>query len=307
MKVLITGGAGFIGSHIVDRFVDRGDDVVVVDNLSAGKKDNLSPSARLIELDINAPELSDLFNEEHFDLINHHAAQADAARAVIEPVADARTNVLGTINVMENAARFGVKKIIFASSAAVYGEQIAFPANEDHPQRPVNPYGVAKAAAEGYVAYYGQANKMKCCIFRYANVYGPRQDPLGEGGAVSVFTRKLISGEVPMINGDGNQTRDFIYVGDIADANLIAADGDFDGVCNLSTGIETSIIGLYGILSHLTGNTFDPVFGPERAGDQRRSSLDNVRAKSGLKWEPATALADGLKATVEYFEKAVSI
>lgn len=301
-KILVTGGAGFIGSHLVDGYLEQGFQVVVVDNFLTGKQENLNPSAKFYEIDISSPKLEEIFAAEKFDYISHHAAQASARYAISEPIFDAQTNILGTINVLENSLRFGIKKIIFASSVAVYGEQEYFPANESHPRHPVNPYGVAKFAAEEYFRYYNRLFNLDYCIFRYANVYGPRQDPFGEGGVVAVFSQKFLANEQPLINGDGLQTRDFIYVGDIVRANITAVENGVSDTLNLSTGAETSVLDLFNNLKNVTASSYEPMFGPAKEGDQRRSLIDYAAAKTALGWEPETALVDGLQLTVDHFK-----
>ncbi|HEX21429.1 MAG TPA: NAD-dependent epimerase/dehydratase family protein [Actinobacteria bacterium] len=301
-KVLVTGGAGFIGSHLVDLYLESDYEVVVIDNLATGKNENLNSDAKFYEMDITSPELEDFFKKEKFDFVNHLAAQASARDAIIEPIFDAKTNIIGTINVLKNAARTQVKKVIFSSSVAIYGEQEYHPAAEDHPIHPVNPYGVSKAAAESYVSYYHQHNNLNYTIFRYANVYGPRQDPFGEGGVVAIFVQKILAGEQPLINGDGRQTRDFIYVGDIARANLIATESNVTGTFNLSNIEETSILDLFNLIKNISQSSFDPLFGEIKAGDQRRSLIDSKLARERLNWRPQTDLVEGLKKTVEFFQ-----
>jgi len=301
-KVLVTGGAGFIGSHLVDLYLENDYEVVVIDNLATGKTDNLNPDAKFYEMDITSPHLDDLFKKEKFDFVNHLAAQASARDSIIEPIFDAKTNIIGTINILKNAACSRVKKVIFSSSIAIYGEQEYHPAGEDHPIHPVNPYGVSKAAAENYVTYYHRHNNLNYTIFRYANVYGPRQDPFGEGGVVAIFSQKMLAGEQPLINGDGRQTRDFIYVGDIARANLLAAESDVTGAFNLSNTKETSVLDLFNLIKNISRSSFEPLFGEAKAGDQRRSVIDSKLAREKLNWHPQTDLAAGLRRTVEFFQ-----
>lgn len=252
-------------------------------------------------MDVTSPGLEALFQKEKFDFVNHLAAQASARDAIIKPLFDANTNIIGTINVLNNAARFQVKKVIFSSSVAIYGEQEYHPADEAHPVRPVNPYGVSKAAAESYINYYHQHNDLNYTIFRYANVYGPRQDPFGEGGVVAIFSQKMIAGEQPLINGDGRQTRDFVYVGDIVRANLLATEAEVNGVFNLSNSQETSILDLFNLIKNISKSSFDPIFGEAKAGDQRRSVINNQAARQQLNWTPKTDLFDGLKQTIKFF------
>ena len=223
MKIIVTGGAGFIGSHIVDAYCALGHDVVILDNFSSGKIENCNPKARIITMDITAEAINNLFEKERFDVLNHHAAQMDVRVSVNDPQFDASTNILGGLNLYEAAKKNGVKKIIFASSGGtVYGEQQEFPASEDHPKQPLSPYGISKLANEHYLYYYKQEYGISSVILRYANIYGPRQNPHGEAGVVAIFTNKLLAGQEPVINGDGLQTRDYVFVSDVVQANIHA-------------------------------------------------------------------------------------
>ncbi|MDZ7369682.1 MAG: SDR family oxidoreductase [candidate division KSB1 bacterium] len=302
MKILVTGGAGFIGSHIVDAYLHLGHEVVVVDNLCTGRKSNLNPAARFVQADICDPQLAELFVAERFDLVNHHAAQMDVRLSVVDPIFDAQTNIIGTLNILQNCVRSGVKKIIFASSGGVvYGEQDYFPADENHPQRPYCPYGVAKLTGEKYLFFYRLTYGLQYTAFRYANVYGPRQNPHGEAGVIAIFLEKLLKGEQPTINGDGGQTRDFVYVEDVVAAN-IAALTDADGeILNIGTGVETSVNVLYQLLREACGSKIEAKHGPAKPGEQRRSVLDVHRAATVLGWRPRVTLKDGLARTIEFF------
>ncbi|MDZ7315004.1 MAG: SDR family oxidoreductase [candidate division KSB1 bacterium] len=302
MKILVTGGAGFIGSHVVDAYLRLGHEVVVIDNLSTGRKSNLNPSARFIQADICDLQLAELFTAERFDLVNHHAAQMDVRLSVADPIFDAQTNIIGTLNILQNCIRTGVKKVIFASSGGVvYGEQDYFPADENHPQRPYCPYGVAKLTGEKYLFFYRLTYGLQYTAFRYANVYGPRQNPHGEAGVVAIFLQKLLRGEQPIINGDGGQTRDFVYIDDVVAAN-IAALTDADGeILNIGTGIETSVNELYDLLMRLCDSKIAAKYGPAKAGEQRRSVLDVRRAAEVLGWRPRVSLEEGLARTIEFF------
>ena len=242
MKILVTGGAGFIGSHIVDRYIQDGHEVIVIYNLSTGKRANLNPKARFYQIDIGSPEVEAVFEKERPEVLNHHAAQIDVRRSVADPTFDCKENVLGFLNVMEPARRHGIKKVIFASSGgAIYGEQKEFPATEDHPTNPISPYGVAKLTCEKYLHYYSVQYKIPYVIFRYANVYGPRQNAEGEAGVVAVFINKLLNNEQPVVNGDGKQTRDYVYVGDIAELNRRAVQLNSTQCLNVGTGVETDV------------------------------------------------------------------
>jgi UDP-glucose 4-epimerase len=227
VKILVTGGAGFIGSHIADAYVQQGHDVVILDDLSSGSKGNINPGATFVHLDIRDKGVADLFRSEQFDVVNHHAAQMDVRRSVSDPQYDASINVLGGLNILENASRHKVKKVIFSSTGgAIYGEQDYFPADELHPLRPLSPYGITKLCTEKYLFYYKEVHGMDHVVLRYANVYGPRQNPHGEAGVVAIFASKLLRGEQPVINGDGKQTRDYTFVGDVVKANLAAPSRD---------------------------------------------------------------------------------
>jgi UDP-glucose 4-epimerase len=305
MKILVTGGAGFIGSHIVDAYVGAGHEVFVIDDLSSGKTENLNPRATLRRMDLLDPKAPGIVADIRPDVLNHHAAQMDVRRSVADPVFDARINVLGFLNLLEAGREAGLKKVIFASSGgAIYGEQENFPAAEEHPMRPASPYGVSKLTGENYLAYYHRAFGIPYVALRYANVYGPRQSFKGEAGVVAIFIDRLLSGQTPMINGDGKQTRDFIYVGDVAAANLLALETSYVGGLNIGTGVETNLIALYDKICRQLGARVAAVHGAAKAGEQRRSSVDPSRAKKILRWAPATSLDEGLARTVAYYRKA---
>ncbi len=302
--VLVTGGAGFIGSHLVKAYLDRGDRVVIVDDLSTGKRENLDSRADFREMSITNPRLDEVFREVRPALVNHHAAQASVRRSVEDPAEDARINIIGSLKLLEVARRRGVKKVLFASTGgAIYGEQDYFPADEKHPKRPVSPYGAAKSAVETYLGYYHVQYGLEYTALRYANVYGPRQDPHGEAGVVAIFSGRLIGGQAPVINGDGGQTRDYVYVGDVVAANLAAGDSDFIGAVNIGTGIETSVTELSERMIEVVGSNVEPEFAPAKAGEQRRSVLDASMATDVLGWRPATALPDGLRETIDFFRR----
>ncbi len=304
MKVLVTGGAGFIGSNIVDALIAGGDSVAVVDNLSTGRLENLNPKAVFYKADIRDAAVAGIFESERPDVVCHHAAQVNVRTSVDDPVLDADINVLGSINLLQCAVKHGVKKFVFASSGgAVYGEQEVFPATESHPTRPLSPYGITKRTIEHYLAYYRNVHGLEYTALRYANVYGPRQDPYGEAGVVAIFTAKMLKGETPTVNGDGNQTRDYVYVGDVVRANLLALKGGYTGYFNVGTGVEVSVNELYGLLKERTGYTGDKVHGPAKAGEQLRSVIDHGLIKREMGWTPEVALGDGLGFTVEYFRK----
>ncbi len=304
MKVLVTGGAGFIGSHVCDEFVRNGHEVLAIDDLSSGKKENLDPKVRLSVLDIRSPDAAGLIERERPEVICHLAAQMDVRRSVDDPRFDADANILGFINLLEAARKFGVKKVIFSSTGgAIYGEQDVFPAPEAHPTRPVSPYGVSKAAGELYLGYYRAQYGLAFVALRYANVYGPRQNPHGEAGVVAIFSQRLVSGKSCTINGTGKQSRDFVYGPDVARANYLAFEKDYVGPINIGTGIETDINALYRGLADAAGVKDDPQYQPGKPGEQLRSCISPALAKKVLGWEPTVKLSDGLRQTVEFFKK----
>src|SRR5262245_47618995 len=302
MRILVTGGAGLFGSHVVDEYLQAGHEVLVVDNLSTGKRENLPAQARLVEADIQDSVVRHLMVQEKIEVVSHHAAQMDVRRSVADPLYDARVNILGMLNVLEGARAARVKKFIFASSGgAIYGEQEAFPAAEEHPTAPISPYGVSKRAGEHYLYFYRVEYGLSSIALRYANIYGPRQDPHGEAGVVAIFTQRLLAGEQPVINGDGEQTRDYVFVGDVAQANLAALHVDYDGPLNIGTGSETTVKQLFTMLRDLSGSAAQEVHGPAKPGEQRRSVLAWNRAARVLSWRPAVELQNGLRQTVAYF------
>jgi UDP-glucose 4-epimerase len=307
MKVLVTGGAGFIGSHITDRLIDSGVEVVVLDNLTSGKRGARHPRARLYEADICEAGIRTLFEQERFDCVDHHAAQMNVRRSVDDPIFDARVNILGSLNLLQAAVASGVKKFVFASTGgAIYGEQLTFPAAETHQTCPMSPYGIAKLAVEKYLAFYEAVYGLPYAALRYANVYGPRQDPHGEAGVVAIFSQRLLAHEPAIINGDGEQTRDFIYVEDVVRANVLAVTTDLVGTYNVGTGIETSVNVLYTSLAKHAGSTQGPQHGPAKAGEQQRSVLDCRKLRAAAQWAPSVALDEGLRRTVAYFAEQAS-
>jgi UDP-glucose 4-epimerase len=303
-RLLVTGGAGFIGSHVVDRYVADGHAVTVIDNLSTGRREQVNRAAEFHHLDILDPRLESVMAEGRFDVVNHHAAQIDVRKSVADPLHDANVNILGTLRLLELSARYGVKRFIFVSSGgAAYGEQLRFPADEDHPLNPVSPYGVGKVSGEHYCFYYRAVHGLPYVALRYANVYGPRQDPHGEAGVVAIFTGRLLAGQPCVINGDGRQTRDYVYVGDVVEANVAATalDHPAAGPVNIGTGVETDVTTLHATLAEITGSRTPPTHGPAKAGEQQRSVLDAARAERVLGWRPKTPLTEGLEKTVEFF------
>jgi len=304
LRVLVTGGAGFIGSHVAERLLEGGHEVAVLDDLSSGKRENVPDAAAFYEGDVRSEAvLAQVFEEFRPEAVSHQAAQMDVRRSVREPAFDAEVNVIGTIRTLEASIRGGVRKVVFASTGgAVYGEQEAFPASEDHPQYPVSPYGVSKLAGERYLHYYHVEHGLPYAALRYANVYGPRQDPHGEAGVIAIFCGNLLSGRPSTINGDGTQTRDYVYVSDVARANVLALESDAPaGAYNIGTGKETSVNELYGLLHDLSGRDLLATHGPAKPGEQRRSSVDPSLAQRALNWRPEVDLREGLKQTLHSF------
>jgi UDP-glucose 4-epimerase len=300
--ILVTGGAGFVGSHVVDAYVAAGHSVVVVDNLSTGSREQVHPAARLVEKDINDQDLVDLLMEERPDVVNHHAANPSVSVSVWRPIFDASQNVLGTLNLLEASRMAGVRKFIYISSGgAMYGNPEYLPMDEGHPSNPVSPYALSKHTGERYAQLYGVEHGLCWTSLRYANVYGPRQDPHGEAGVVSIFCQNLLDGVAPEIHWDGEQTRDFVYVGDCARANLLALDGGDGRAYNVGTGAGTSINELYRVLVEVSGRDMEPRSGPRRAGDVRHSYLDCSEIESDLGWRADVRLREGLEATWHHF------
>ena len=301
MRVLVTGGAGFIASHVVDAYVERGHEVTVVDDLSTGLRENVNPKAELLVADLRDRGTVEKLRGRKFDLVNHHAAQIDVRVSVADPAADAELNIVAALRLFQAMVDDGVKKIIFASSGgAAYGEPVYAPQDELHPLAPLSPYGCAKLAIDQYLGFFRAVHGIKAVSLRYANVYGPRQRKDGEAGVVAIFAGALLDGETPRINGSGEQTRDYVFVEDVVRANMAASELDLDGIFNVGTGVETSVVALYEALSDALGIRIDAEHGPAKAGEQVRSVLDGTRLRSlaGLP-EPVT-LQDGLQKTVAW-------
>src|SRR3989338_4943309 len=305
MKILITGGAGFIASHITDACVNKGYQVVIIDNLSSGKRKYLNPKAVFYKVDIRNREAIDkIFRKEKPQILNHHAAQISVRNSVDNPLNDADINLLGLLNLLE-AGKPYLKKVIFASSGGVvYGEADKMPTPEDYiPLCPLSPYGVAKLAGEYYLNYYQKNFGITGVSLRYSNVYGPRQNPHGEAGVVAIFSKKMLKGEAPVINGDGLQTRDYVYVGDVVSANQLALAKDVSGPFNIGTGMETNVVGIWQKIAKITGTDIQAIHGLAKPGEQKRSVLYNSLAREKLAWQPSIDLESGLKETVKFFKK----
>jgi UDP-glucose 4-epimerase len=304
MRAIVTGGSGFIGSNIVDGLLARGDEVTVLDDLSTGRRENLdgalAQGAELVEGDIrDQAALVELAERVKPETIFHLAAQIDVRRSAADPAADARINVEGTINVLTAAQAVGARVVNSSTGGAIYGEGRVIPAPEDHPVAPEAPYGQSKFAAEGYCELFRRLHGVSAVSLRYGNVYGPRQDPLGEAGVIAIFCGKLLEGEQPTIFGDGLQTRDYVFVGDVVRANLAAAGSDATGAINIGTGLQSSVIDLVQALAPQADGRFEAVMAPERPGEVRHIALDATRAGELLGWSAETGLADGLGVTLD--------
>ena len=304
MRSLVTGGAGFIGSNIVDALLARGDEVTVLDDVSTGRRENLEGAlaggAELVEGDIrDAPAVARLLERLRPDAVFHLAAQIDVRRSIADAAFDARVNVEGTINLLEAARPIeGIRFVNTSTGGAIYGEGKVLPAPEDHPVAPESPYGQSKFCAEGYCELFRRLHGLSTVSVRYGNVFGPRQDPLGEAGVIAIFCGKLLEGGQPTVFGDGLQTRDYVYVGDVVAANLAAADSDGWGAYNIGTGIETTVLDIVAALADQAEGDFAAQHAPERAGEVRHIALDCTRAREELGWEPKVALAEGLRLTL---------
>lgn len=300
--MLVTGGAGFVGSHVVDALLERGHQVLVVDNLSSGRKELLNDKAIFHHVDICDVRLTGAVDEFRPEALFHLAAQMDVRKSVADPAHDARINVAGMAQVLQACAAVGLRRAIFTSTGgALYGEQEKFPAAEDHPIRPLSPYGVSKRSGELYLDYFARATGLSSVSLRCANIYGPRQNPYGEAGVVAIFARKMVAGEAPTINGDGKQTRDFVFVADVVRAALSCLERDFSGAVNIGTGVETDVNTVAERLARAAGYTGEIKRGPAMPGEQKRSVIDATLAGKVLAWKPEVSLDDGLSRTVAWF------
>ncbi|MGH4119470.1 NAD-dependent epimerase/dehydratase family protein [Clostridium sp.] len=303
MRVLVTGGAGFIASHIVDGLIELNHHVCIVDNLSAGNEKNINKEATFYKCDITEMDrLKLVFEVERPEVVIHHAAQIDIQTSLKKPAFDAENNIVGTINILECCREYGVRKLIYPSSAAVYGEPKYLPVDENHPVEPISFYGISKHTPEHYIKIYAQLYGFNYTIFRYANVYGVRQDPKGEGGVVSIFVDKLLNNETPFIFGDGEQTRDFIYVKDIARANILALHKGNNELMNISTNKAITVNELYKVMKDISRSKVDVIHKEERKGDILYSYLDNKRAEEKLGWKVEFSMEDGIKETLKYYK-----
>lgn len=302
MKIIVTGGCGFIGSHLVDRLMKENYRVIVVDNLSTGRKENLNPKAKFYKINIGNFKITEIFKKERPEIVFHYAAQIDVRKSVRDPISDAKINVLGSVNLLENCQKFGVKKIIFASTGgAIYGEANILPTPEIYCELPLSPYGISKLTVEKYLDYYFKFFGLPFVSLRLANVYGPRQNSKGEAGVVAIFCDKMLSKKKALINGNGKQTRDFIFVGDVVEANILALNKNKVGIYNIGTAKETNINTIFKKLNKLTNSKYKEIHGPTRLGEQKRSCLDFTKARKELGWKPKTDLDRGLKITKNWF------
>jgi UDP-glucose 4-epimerase len=302
MKILVTGGAGFIGSHLADAFLAAGHDVLVIDNLSSGHREQVPAGAKFFEADIRSPDAAKIVSTEKPEAICHHAAQMNVRFSVEDPAFDAEVNVLGLIRLMEAGRNAGLKVVTFASSGGtVYGDVDVIPTPETSPTVPLCPYGVSKLTGEHYLEYYRQLYGIRSVALRYANVYGPRQDPHGEAGVIAIFSKLLLKGQGGKIYGDGLQTRDYVFVGDVVRANRMALESTVHGPVNIGTGVETNVIELHARLRRLLGVDVLPEHVEAKEGEVRRSVLDCERAKRELGWTPQVSFDEGLAATVDFF------
>jgi UDP-glucose 4-epimerase len=312
MKVLVTGGAGFIGSHVADALVERGYEVHVLDDLSGGRRENVPLVATMHVLDVRSDEAAALIRRERFDALFHFAAQMDVRRSVADPRFDADVNVLGFLNLTEAARQVPVQKVVFASTGgAIYGEPDPSvngggPQPEHHPERPVSPYGITKLVTEKYLHFYELTYGVAYAALRFGNVYGPRQNPHGEAGVVAIFSERLLDGRRPVIYGPGEQTRDYVYVGDVVRAVLAAFDYDGSGIYNVGTGLETSVNTLFRTLNELTGAGAEEAHADAKPGEQQRSVLDTSHIRETFGWEAEVDLEEGLRRTLEWFKQQVN-
>jgi len=308
VNLLVTGGAGFIGSNLADALIAEDHNVAIIDDLSTGRKENIPEKAEFHKLDISSPVVDKIFEKGKFDQVFHLAAQMDVRKSVQNPIFDAHVNILGGINLLQAGVKHGIKKFVFSSTGgAVYGEQEYFPADEDHPLNPISPYGVSKLTLEKYLYYYWSEFKLPYVSLRYANVYGPRQNEGGEAGVVAIFCSRLLKGEKAVVNGDGLQTRDFVYVDDVVKSNLLALEYDKNGCFNVGTGKETDINTIFEKVKKSTGSSQQITSGPALAGEQRRSVISYDLIRKILGWTPAVSLDEGIQKTVDYFRSKIKI
>ena len=304
--ILITGGAGFIGSHLADKLIKQGYKVVVIDNLSTGRKENLNSEAKFYKIDIQSLKVAQIFQKEKPDIIFHLAAQIDVRKSVKNPTKDAKINILGTLNLLENCKKFGIKKFIFASTGgAIYGEANIIPTPETYSELPLSPYGIAKLTIEKYLNYYHRVFDLPFVALRYGNVYGPRQNSKGEAGVIAIFCDKMLKKKQLIINGNGRQTRDYVFIDDVVKANILALKKNKNGIFNIGTAKETDVNTIFRELKKLTGLKCKKVHSLQKSGEQKQSCFDFSKAKKELNWQPKYGLDEGLKKTLNFFKKTV--
>ena len=304
MKILLTGGAGFIGSHVADELIAKGNDVVIIDNLSTGFEYNINPEAKFVKADItDFKKIEKIFAEELPEIVYHFAAQIDVRKSVSDPLFDAETNIMGTLNLIKLSSDFKIKKFIFSSTGgAIYGDTDVRPTPENHPEWPLSPYGIAKLATDKFLNYYNEIFGLKYVSLRYGNVYGPRQNPHGEAGVVAIFLNKMLKGEQPIINGDGDQTRDYVYVEDVVKANILALENiDKVGIYNVGTSIEISVNDLFKEINKNFDNKYKEVHGPAKLGEQKTSCLNYEKIKKDMNFIPKTDFSEGIRETYKWF------
>lgn len=309
MRIIVTGGAGFIGSHVTDAYMAAGHDVLVLDSLwehGGARRANVPERASFVHMDVRDENLTRIFTEFKPEIVNHHAAQHSVAISTRDPIYDAQVNVVGLLNVLENSVRAGVRKVIFASSGATFGNPQTFPIDDDTPQHPTSPYGITKMVAEHYLRFYKSEKGLDFTALRYGNVYGPRQDPNGEAGVIAIFIGAFLRGKDVRIDWDGEQTRDYVFAGDVARANVAALERGSGGCYVIGTGRKTSVNAIYRTLVEISGFEAPVTHAPRRPGDARDAQFDASRAQRDLGWSPETALPDGMRTTYEYFKKLIS-
>lgn len=308
MRVLVTGGAGFIGSHVVDALLHEGHEVTIVDDLSTGRRDHLNPEARFYQASVtDFDRLAKVFANERPEFVSHHAAQKSVRHSMANPSFDALVNVVGSVNVFELSMRHGCERVVFASTSSVYSEPVELPMSESHPVRAQSGYGTSKLAAEGYLRFYGDVYGTRHIVFRYANIYGPRQDPKGEAGVVAIFAKQILEGQHPTIYGDGAKTRDYVFISDVVSANLAAMESvNHSEVMNIGRGIQVTDYEIFDLVRRAAGSDIQPVYADKRPGEADRVSLDAVRATEALKWRPVVAPEEGIQRTVDYFRTAIA-